>query len=171
MSDHSTRRRVLLVTGSGMAALSSAGCLGSPENDESGETTEWGVEASVPVERVDQYNAPGCSCCEAYAEYLRENVTGTVSDTVAEDLTARKRDHGVPQSLQSCHTALVDGYVVEGHVPAAAISTLLDEAPAVDGIALPGMPAGSPGMGGQKQNRLTVRAFTDGSAGDVFATY
>lgn len=63
-------------------------------------------------------------------------------------LASFKRTHGVPEGAASCHTALVDGYVIEGHVPAGAIRTLLDERPDAAGLALPGMPADSPGMGG-----------------------
>lgn len=73
-----------------------------------------------------------------------------------------KESVGIPPDLASCHTALIDGYVVEGHVPADAIRRLLDERPEIDGIALPGMPAGSPGMGGRRDAAWVVYAVSGG---------
>lgn len=86
------------------------------------------------------------------------------------DLTAVKRKHGVPAALESCHTALVDGYVVEGHVPADVIDQLLRERPKVVGLAVPGMPIGSPGMEapGQKPERYDIVAFEARGATRVF---
>lgn len=170
MSEHWTRRGFLVASG-GALAIGSAGCLGNTPGDESSAPSDWDIDQELSVETVEQYNSPGCSCCEGYAEYLQENVTGSVSDTVPEDITSVKRELGVPQALQSCHTVSLGEYVIEGHVPVAAISRLLEESPSISGIALPGMPTGSPGMGGQKQETLTVRTFTDGTSGDVFAEF
>jgi hypothetical protein len=77
------------------------------------------------------------------------------------DVGAIKRKHGVPAALESCHTALVDGYVIEGHVPADVIDRLLRERPKIAGLAVPGMPLGSPGMEapGQKAQPYDVIAF------------
>ena len=89
------------------------------------------------------------------------------------DLGAIKRQHRVPEPLQSCHTALVDGYVIEGHVPADLIDRLLRERPKVAGLAVPGMPAGSPGMEvapGQKPERYQVYAFDARGNTTVYAT-
>ena len=80
------------------------------------------------------------------------------------DIAAFKASLGVPASAQACHTALIDGYVVEGHVPAAAIEDLLQERPEIDGIALPGMPPGSPGMSGAKQGPFEVVSLAEGGA-------
>ena len=77
------------------------------------------------------------------------------------DLAPVKARHGVPSSLQSCHTAVVDGYVVEGHVPASAIRKLLAERPKIKGISLPGMPEGSPGMTGVKAEPFKILEITD----------
>ncbi len=87
-------------------------------------------------------------------------------------LGAIKRRHGVPAGLESCHTALVEGYVVEGHVPADLIDRLLRERPRLAGIAVPGMPAGSPGMEapGQAPERYQVVAFEASGRTWVFAT-
>ena len=87
---------------------------------------------------------PTCGCCEKWVAHMREaGFTVTVTEGPVNPLKARL---GVPRDLASCHTALVDGYVVEGHVPADAIKRLLVERPKGTGLAVPGMPAGSPGM-------------------------
>jgi hypothetical protein len=88
------------------------------------------------------------------------------------DLAPIKRRHGVPRDLQACHTAIVDGYVVEGHVPADLIDRLLQERPRITGIAVPGMPAGSPGMAtapGQTPERYQVLTFDRNGRTRVFA--
>ena len=110
---------------------------------------------------AELYRAPTCECCGQYAAYLEEaGVTVQVRDV--DDIAAVKREWGVPQAVWSCHTMRVGPYFVEGHVPLAAIERLLAERPAVDGIALPGMPAGSPGMGGQKAGPFVISAVADG---------
>ena len=80
------------------------------------------------------------------------------------DMAAFKAEVGVPMEYASCHTTIVAGYFVEGHVPLAAIERLLAERPDIDGLALPGMPPGSPGMGGTQQGPFEVLAITDGVA-------
>ena len=101
---------------------------------------------------------PGCGCCGAWVEHLRHaGFATTVVET--RDLDAVKRRLGVPAELASCHTAEVQGYVVEGHVPAAAIRRLLTERPQAAGLAVPGMPAGSPGMEGGTPETYEVVLF------------
>jgi hypothetical protein len=78
------------------------------------------------------------------------------------DLPLLHRQHGVPEPLVGCHTTLVDGYVVEGHVPVRSVLRLLTEKPAIKGISLPGMPAGSPGMFGEKTEPFTIYEIGDG---------
>jgi hypothetical protein len=107
------------------------------------------------------YKNPQCGCCEGYADYLRENgFEVTVQPT--HDLPLLHRQHGVPESLVGCHTTLVDGYVVEGHVPIKALLRLLTERPEIKGISLPDMPAGSPGMGGEKAAPFTIYEIGEG---------
>lgn len=104
------------------------------------------------------YKTPDCGCCEQYATYMRQNgYTVTVKPT--HDLTLIKRHYGVPEKFDGCHTMLIDGYVVEGHVPLKTINRLLTERPAVKGISLPGMPQGSPGMSGTKREPFTIYQF------------
>ena len=107
--------------------------------------------ASGPVAAADQqptihvYKTPTCGCCSKWIDSLRAEGF-TVEATDMPDLTTLKAANGVPRQLASCHTALVSGYIVEGHVPAADLKRLLREKPAVAGLSVPGMPLGSPGM-------------------------
>lgn len=105
------------------------------------------TSAVAADDEVVMYKNPQCGCCGKWADHLRANGF-SVREVGVSDLQERKRAAGVPESLGSCHTALVDGYVVEGHVPASDVRRLLSERPALAGIAVPGMPLGSPGMEG-----------------------
>ncbi|WP_135822364.1 DUF411 domain-containing protein [Halostella litorea] len=156
-------RRGLLGAGGATVGLGLAGCLGFRNGSQSG------LDGTLAVTNAQQFRSPGCSCCGRYASYLREHIDGTLDETETDDVDAVKRRHDVPAELRSCHTLVVDSYVVEGHVPVEALATMLDEQPAIDGIALPGMPAGSPGMGGTKSEPFTVYGFGDGERGDVYA--
>lgn len=103
---------------------------------------------------VTLYKSPTCGCCEKYVAYLRQNgfkVTALDSG----DMDAIKKRYKVTQ-VASCHTAIVNGYVIEGHVPVHAINKLLKEKPAIVGISAPGMPQNSPGMGEMKKGTLTI---------------
>lgn len=91
------------------------------------------------------YRSPTCGCCGKWLEHVKQNGF-KVKDVIIEDMQSIKEKHGLPDKLASCHTAIVDGYLVEGHVPAADIQKLLNDKTPVAGIAAPGMPMGSPGM-------------------------
>lgn len=97
------------------------------------------------------YKAPNCGCCDKWAEHMEAHGF-SVENVLDRDMTSRKLALGVPSELWSCHTAVVDGFVIEGHVPAAEVLRLLEERPEGTGLAVPGMPVGSPGMenGGQR---------------------
>ena len=95
---------------------------------------------------ITVYKTPSCGCCVKWVEYLRKEGF-EVKVVNRDDLAPIKQRSGVPPAMSSCHTALVDGYVVEGHVPAQAIRKLLQERPDTRGLSVPGMPANSPGMG------------------------
>lgn len=115
------------------------------------------------------YKNPQCSCCEGYAAYLRENGF-TVEVKPSNDLAQISAEAGVPAEMEGCHTMFVDGYVVDGHVPVDVVRKLLSERPKIAGITLPGMPMGSPGMGGEKSGPFTIYAVTkDGAAPTVYA--
>ena len=108
--------------------------------------------------------SPTCGCCGAWVALAREEGYGIeVTDTA--DVTSVKLDADIPGNMWACHTAMIYGYVVEGHVPFAALAKLLEERPNVTGIAVPGMPGGSPGMGNDPTARYDVIAF-GGDAGD-----
>ena len=117
------------------------------------------------------YKSATCGCCALWVTHLKDNGFPTTAEDVA-DLGSVKKKHGVPEALQSCHTALIDGYVVEGHVPADLIDRLLAERPQVAGIAVPGMPIGSPGMEvpGRAADRYQVMTFDRTGRTTVFAT-
>jgi hypothetical protein len=116
---------------------------------------------SNPKATLTVYASPTCGCCHLYIPYLRENGYA-VNEVSVQDINAPKEKYGVPEEAWSCHTATVDGYFIEGHVPVEAIDKLLTEKPAIDGIALPGMPPGSPGMNGEKTARFEIVAIKDG---------
>ena len=96
------------------------------------------------------YKNPDCGCCHEHAAYLRQHGY-QVTEVATRELDALRRKHGVPDELAGCHTIVVGGYVVEGHVSAAVIDRLLRERPDIRGVSLPGMPTGSPGMTGPKR--------------------
>jgi hypothetical protein len=110
---------------------------------------------AADLKLVQVYKSPTCACCEKYIEYLKQNGVEVVVITVP-DLGVIKAKYDVPPALQSCHTSLVNEYVVEGHVPIGSLKKLLAEGRNIKGIALPGMPPGAPGMGPMKAGTLTV---------------
>lgn len=109
------------------------------------------------------YKYPLCGCCEEYANYLCDNGY-TLNIEPTQDLSSIHRQHGVPENLEGCHVMLIDGYVVEGHVPVDILNRLLSEKPAIRGISIPGMPMGSPGMSGPKTEPFTIYTISNGAA-------
>ncbi|MFO1103913.1 MAG: DUF411 domain-containing protein [Methylocystis sp.] len=109
------------------------------------------------------HKSPTCGCCGAWTARLRD--AGYVVEEIVEaDMQAVKKRLGVPERLASCHTAEIDGYVVEGHVPPQAVARLLQERPKAIGLAAPGMPAGSPGMEGGEPEVYRIYLFDDSGA-------
>lgn len=128
---------------------------------------EWAKASARPD--VTMHRDPSCGCCGGWAEHLKA-AGFPVSIVNTTRLNAVKAQLGVPASLWSCHTAEVGGYIIEGHVPAAAIDSLLEQRPAASGLAAPGMPVGSPGMEGGEPEVFEVVLF--GPAGQrVFGRY
>ncbi|OCK58242.1 DUF411 domain-containing protein [Bradyrhizobium sp. LMTR 3] len=112
--------------------------------------------AAIPV--VTVHKDPNCGCCSGWVDHLRAaGFPVEVHD--AADLAPIKQQHGIPPELAACHTAVVNGYAIEGHVPALAIQRLLAERPNAKGLAVPGMPVGSPGMEGGTPQPYTVVLF------------
>tara|TARA_R110002049_G_scaffold44303_2_gene129674 strand:- start:1022 stop:1471 length:450 start_codon:yes stop_codon:yes gene_type:complete len=115
-------------------------------------------------EELVVYKDPNCGCCGAWATHMREHGFA-VREVATQEMGLVKSEAGVPRALGSCHTATVGGYVIEGHVPADDVRRLLDEKPALAGLAVPGMPQGSPGMEGPyPPQRYEVIGF-DGKGG------
>ena len=116
---------------------------------------------------ITVYKSPTCGCCTKWVTHLEENGF-EVATTDMPNVAPMKQRLGLPPSLASCHTAVVGGYVVEGHVPADVIHRMLEEKPEVAGIAVPGMPIGSPGMEGPNPQSYDVIAFKKDGAQEVF---
>jgi hypothetical protein len=129
-----------------------------------------GVETHAPVP-VTVFKDPNCGCCKSWVDHLRKHgFAVTAKDT--SDINGPKRTARVPERLYSCHTAFVGGYVVEGHIPAEDIQRLLAEKPRIAGIAVPGMPAGSPGMEmGNRKDKYDVIAFNRDGTTRVFVSH
>lgn len=124
----------------------------------------------LPVVKAIVYRSPTCGCCGNYLSYLKKNGFDASTEW-AEDNAERRTRFSIPGDMASCHTTVVGDYVIEGHVPVEAIRKLLDEKPAgLRGIAMPGMPSGSPGMPGPKKDEFVIYGLTAEGTGDVFMT-
>lgn len=162
------RARLTPVPAMVIAALLFGGCTGSAMPP--GWTAAPDAPGPVAAARVvEVYRSPTCSCCHEWEAYMRRHGWTVRSHEIA-DMNRVKHEHGLPEATWSCHTAVIDGYVVEGHVPVTAIEHLLASRPAIDGIALPGMPAGSPGMTGVREGAFQVLAVDDGEM-SAFGAY
>jgi hypothetical protein len=132
-----------------------------------------GAPALAQETPIDVNKNSGCGCCLGWMDHLADaGFSPTGEDLSANALMDLKLENGVPEDMVSCHTALIDGYVIEGHVPAADIRRLLSERPDAIGLAVPGMPYGSPGMG-PESDRQAYDVFVinkDGSTA-VFTNY
>ncbi|KEF40664.1 MAG: CopG family transcriptional regulator [Cyanobium sp. CACIAM 14] len=147
-----------LVAGAAVAVVAGSGSLAA--------------RASTPAQiPVTSYRSASCGCCKGWVQHMRANGFA-VRDVVVADLPAIKQRLGVPTRLSSCHTAEVEGFALEGHVPAADVKRLLHSRPAVAGIAVPGMPLGSPGMeSAYGKEPFTVLAFTRTGAISSFSRH
>ncbi len=122
------------------------------------------------LESITVYKSPTCGCCSKWVRHLQDNGF-EVNAINRDDMNSVKSQAGIPRQLASCHTATIGGYVIEGHVPAADIKRLLRERPAVAGLSVPGMPMGSPGMEGPRQDRYNVLTFTRTGESTVFSRH
>lgn len=161
------RRIFSLLTLTLLAACGNADA--SPDAAAEGSLSLAAAEQQLPALLV--YKTATCGCCGGWVEHMRQ--AGYAVD--ARDLPGNvelmqvKMDAGVPAELSSCHTTLVDGYVIEGHVPADQVRRLLAERPNVVGIAAPGMPAGSPGMDVPNSPPYEIIAWSHDGTRSVFA--
>jgi hypothetical protein len=124
-----------------------------------------------PVAQMDSvqiYKTQSCECCRQWVMHLQEHGYRTfVQNVSAPALVEKKRELGLDPKFASCHTALIGGYLIEGHVPAAAITRLLREKPDIRGLVLPGMPAGAPGMG-ESDTALEILALNRSGGIELF---
>lgn len=129
-----------------------------------------------PIDALDAkpvitvYKDPNCGCCNNWVAHLVKHGFRVTEKNTGE-MTEIKRGLGVPEVLESCHTGVVNGYVIEGHVPALDIKRLLKQKPKVVGLAVPGMPVGSPGMEGSRVDRYDVLSFDKAGKTAVFARH
>ena len=117
---------------------------------------------------VEVFKTPSCGCCYGYVLFLEEEKF-KVKQTDMRSLHTIKQKYNIPVEMQSCHTTIMGKYFIEGHVPFEAVEKLLKEQPDIDGIALPGMPIGTPGMPGDKDEPYVIYQLKDGKS-SVFMT-
>lgn len=134
-----------------------------------------GLAVAVPAQTAQPakplatlFKNPQCSCCEVYGEYLRKSGY-QVKVVTTHDGQLIKQRQGIPVELEGCHTTLIGGYFVEGHITVGTIDRLLSQRPDIKGISLPGMPPGTPGMGGTKMGPLTVYAVARSGKRSAYA--
>ena len=157
MKRHPARIIALAVAFIALALTTAAARISPPE-----------AAAKKPI--ITVYKDPGCGCCKSWIEHLiKHGYRVDAKDTPG--MTEIKRTLGVPTGLAACHTAMVNGYLIEGHVPAADIDRLLAQKPRVAGLAVPGMPMGSPGMEGGAAQRYQVLTFDKSGKTTVFASH
>lgn len=172
---------VLAAVGSGLIVMSSpsegpsqdSGTAAAPAVSSAIQTAQTLVGPPPSDDTViEVFKSPSCGCCGAWVEHLREaGFTVEVRDIA--NMMAVKEELGLPGEMASCHTARIAGYLIEGHVPAQDIARMLAERPDIRGIAVPGMPVGSPGMEvpGQPADAFDVVAFDASGRTSVFASY
>jgi len=118
---------------------------------------------AAPKETITLYKSYTCGCCNGWKDHMVSNgYQVNVVNMEDKDMPAIKRKYGISGSLNSCHTAIIGDYVVEGHIPSKVIDKLLTEKPDIDGIGMAGMPSGSPGMPGPKNEAWKIYAFKKG---------
>ncbi len=156
-----------LLTGGVYAAFNASGAAEDQATASASET----IVPSPDLPTIQVFKSPACGCCSLWTEHLRR-AGFPVDEHDVVDLQPIKVANGVSAGLQACHTALVDGYVVEGHVPAEDILRLLEQRPRIAGIAVPGMPIGSPGMEmGDRHDTYDVLTFDGSGRTTVWASH
>lgn len=159
----STRRTTLMTIPAGIALVVVA-VVSIQQITTRPEPVSQAVAATLENVPMTLYRVEGCSCCTGYARELTETGAAVTVETITSDeMAVLKNKYGVRDSQASCHTTLVGDYVVEGHVPFDALSKLVSEQPDITGIALPGMPIGTPGMPGRQTEVHNVTTLADDS--------
>lgn len=157
-----TRRWAIWGTGAALAAVAAGAAMWQQKGES---------QKRQPAE-IRVFKTATCDCCRAWVDHLRRHgFKVAAEDVTLAALDEKKRELGVLPKLAACHTAIVSGYVVEGHVPAEDILRLLKERPRIAGLAVPGMPVGSPGMEGPNPQRYNVLAFETAGTLSVFSRH
>lgn len=122
--------------------------------------------AAAPTPQLTVYKTPWCGCCSGWVDHMRASGFAAIRIVEQEDLAPVRRRFGIPDRYASCHTGVVSGYALEGHVPASDVRKLLAQRPNAAGLAVPGMPLGSPGMeaGDRKEPFETMLVLKDGTS-------
>ena len=121
--------------------------------------------------KMTVYRSPSCGCCGIWIEHAQKHGF-EITDIQTDDMEAIKQKHNIPAELASCHTAIIDGYVIEGHIPADDIKRFLRKKPNWKGLTVPAMPLGTPGMeAGEIKQPFEVLAFNDQGKVEVFNNY
>jgi len=126
------------------------------------------ADNNSPKTKITLYKSPNCGCCVKYVSYLKKQGF-TVETIPTNDMSSIKTEHQIPRNMESCHTMVIGNYFIEGHVPLEAVNKLLVEKPDIDGISLPDMPAGTPGMPGIKQGKWQVYSLKDGQPSEYMS--
>ena len=162
-----SRRRFLRVAGA-LAVAVPLGALTGCAKPSGVAGPRTSASANIANDDAVLFRQVGCACCATYADYLRANGFTVRMETV-DDLAPVREDNAIPEDAVGCHTTLLDGYVIEGHVPAEAITRLLSEESKLDGISVVGMPVNSPGMGEPNGQPLAIKSFKDGQVLDYMS--
>jgi hypothetical protein len=120
------------------------------------------TQPTLEKPKITVFYSPTCSCCSEYISYLKRNGFEVLTETDASKRMDILEKYQVTDQMTSCHTSIVGDYFIEGHMPVEVVKKLLEEKPDIDGIALPGMPQGSPGMGGLKAGKWTIHGMSEG---------
>lgn len=131
-------------------------------------TVHLSANAAAPV--IEVYKSESCGCCSEWVKHLESNGFKVNAQNVANPSDYREK-FGIPQELGSCHTGMVQGYALEGHVPASEIKKLLAEKPKAQGLAVPAMPLGSPGMEGPRKDPYDVMLVQGNGKHSVYKHY
>jgi hypothetical protein len=126
---------------------------------------------AVEIQEITVYRSPSCGCCSGWIKHLQEHQFKVI-DIKSNNMNELKQKYGIPEKLASCHTAIIDGYVIEGHVPADDIKQLVSQKLDIIGLTVPEMPVGTPGMEmGQRKDPFSVLTFDKNGNTTVFKKY
>jgi len=156
---------LILLTGLGVFSPNNNGIFNNRRNNQD-QNNNQGASNGILISAV-LYSSPSCGCCHNYVNIMNDNGFD-VFQKRTEDYLDIKDQNNIPEAQRSCHTMIVNDYFVEGHIPVDVVMALLNTNPQVDGIALAGMPSGSPGMGGPKVETWNIYSIINGQADSIF---